>query len=361
MSRPFSFPRWDNGPNSNGLLANLCRNVVNDFDRYYQEFRRRLGVDEIGPMEHIGLNSNRIAPAIIAPAIITPSNPEPQWEEEDVFRTEFLDNLKARYAASQQGIHDSWDPSLGVIGSGDGPWDVPGRNLHNQPRTYTGRCKYYTGNGARCLENVKSKYSRYCVFHHVVTPGGRIFNSTGEPPAQMRPRPFGGDPGLTTSPFDSYSRFDRSQPWRMGTDPRSAAYRAATDDLQLQSINRLQQRWNEVNGGYRSPINGNNTLSLSPQDLVLVGPNGPELTTSQAAEIFIRELDTDYRPFYLKCSVCHQIYNDPVYFWHPQTNQLCISCRGCVGSLCDNPPTYTGSDNYSAIVVRETLSRDDFN
>ncbi|KAK6534023.1 hypothetical protein TWF281_005363 [Arthrobotrys megalospora] len=327
MFNSYTFPRWGSGLNPTGsAFWNPGR--ASDFNRHYQEFRRRYGIHDFEDSFAVPQNEMDLG-------WTATDGFEPPWEDEDVFRTEFLDNLKARYAASRQGIHDSWEPNFSVNNGGtDGPWDVPGWDLPQPPRTYSGRCRYNTGNGGRCPENIRNEFSRYCDFHNFAAGGDGLFNTTHRPRRNSVPN---------LNSRDYYSHFPR---WAAATDPRSAAYRAAMEDLR--NINLLQRCWGGLNGRYpQRPGIGNNIPDLWPRDPITGGPSGsggPDLSTRHAAEIYIREIDADNWPFYLKCSVCRRLYDDPVYFWHSDTNQLCICCRGCVSSLCDSPPTYPSSN-----------------
>ncbi|KAK6509763.1 hypothetical protein TWF481_004493 [Arthrobotrys musiformis] len=204
---------------------------------------------------------------------------------ESLFRFEFLDSLKAHYAASRKGVLESWGVALANLNLGllpdpaDRPREVPVWEAPApQPRRYTGRCKYATKNG-RCPDDVASGDSPYCEFHSSLDPGETC--SRCVPPRQ-------------------------------------------------------RDEWEEMDGIYADAAGP--PLSLS--DPIPGGINWPCPTVSEAANVSIRELDFDYRPFYLKCSVCLECFEDPVYFWHPTTRQLCVCCRLCVNIKMDNAPAY---------------------
>ncbi|KAF3091580.1 hypothetical protein TWF102_006194 [Orbilia oligospora] len=328
MFAPHTSHHWGGGLNSNGRNPNdlaLTLRRANDWNRYRQGFRNNFGVDDIGEDSSIlGPINGDLDGTIDIPGV---GDIEPPWEDEDVFRSEFLDNLKARYAASRQGLFDSCESASGNIGTSDGPWDVPGWDLPQPPRRYTGRCQFNAGN-SRCFDNVRNEFSPYCDFHYFTVSGDGIFSAT--PPPRPRTR-F--NPRLNTRNYTPSPDFLL---WATDRELRSSAYRAAVEDLR--NIRQIQNSWESLNG---RPSTFNNS-SLLPHDTIIgAGPDGPGLTSRQAAEIYIREIDVDNRPFFLKCSVCLQLYNDPVYFWHLETNQLCICCRGCAPSY--TPPTYPGS------------------
>ncbi|RVD80451.1 uncharacterized protein DFL_008348 [Arthrobotrys flagrans] len=128
MFVPYSVPHWGSGPNYNHNAYNLNKSALtlrqtNRWNGYYQGYRNNFGIDgnEDDPLSLIpgSVNGDGIAPTA---GVMTFDNPGAPWEDEDIFRSKFLDNLKARYAASRRGTYDSWESASGIIGTNDGLW-----------------------------------------------------------------------------------------------------------------------------------------------------------------------------------------------------------------------------------------------
>ncbi|KAF3319216.1 hypothetical protein TWF173_003666 [Orbilia oligospora] len=290
MFAPHTSHHWGGGLNSNGRNPNdlaLTLRRANHWNRYRQGFRNNFGVDGIGEDSSIlGPINGDLDGTIDVPGV---GDIEPPWEDEDVFRSEFLDNLKARYAASRQGLFDSWESASGNIGTSDGPWDVPGWDLPQPPRRYTGRCQFNAGN-SRCFDNVRNEFSPYCDFHYFTVSGDGIFSATPPPRPRTRFNPRLNSRNYTPSPDFLL--------WATDRELRSSAYRAAVEDLR--NIRQIQNSWESLNG---RPSAFNNSSLLPHDPIIGAGPDGPGLTSRQAAEIYIREIDVDNKPFFLKCSV----------------------------------------------------------
>ncbi|KAF3919049.1 hypothetical protein ABW21_db0202263 [Orbilia brochopaga] len=205
------------------------------------------------------------------------------------------------------GQYQYYDPNNPFAGFDGGEFgDLPGFGLGGtgfRPQTYSGRCRFNSGNRRGCPERIINPYSQFCDFHTFASGAGSV--------------PFGNE-------YNNYAQWAYS-------DPRSAAYAAAMNDAEN------YERWRSQQGG------GNFFPGFS-------GFHGA--TDNQAAWISMREIDHDNWPCFLKCAFCGRVYNEPVTFTHPDTGHQVACCRGCTSIARQNSGPMPSLPNLNRLFRR---------
>ncbi|KAK6354623.1 hypothetical protein TWF696_003764 [Orbilia brochopaga] len=197
----------------------------------------------------------------------------------------------------QYHFYDPQNTFPGAGFGGDDPFDFDYSRQWQQPRTYSGQCQYNHGNGF-CSEQIRNPFSQFCDFHTFASGAGSV--------------PHGNE-------YGNYAQ------WAYN-DPRGAAYHAAMNDAEN------FRRWKASQGG-NSWFGG-----------------GP--TQQQSAWIYMREIDSDNWPLFLKCVYCRRVYNDPVAFIHPTTRQQTACCHGCVTTALQNAGPMPGHPTLNRMFSR---------
>ncbi|EPS39980.1 hypothetical protein H072_6304 [Dactylellina haptotyla CBS 200.50] len=281
-----SRPQWaanTSGPNY------LDPGRTNNFNRFYQEFRRQFG-----------LNNSQNGYTGWPPWSTSSNSRYPftsqNWQDDDRMRFEFLDSLRGNFSGNGN-IYDSWANS--------------NRFLRGGP---PGRCKYRSRNGTRCGEQRRNPYTRFCDFHSFsLEDDGAAYDSPSDRDDRYTRRRWRRGSG---------NRYSRFTDWA-SHDPRSAAYEAAMADHEDRENMRrhCETRFNRFSKYHDIPF-----------DYSFNESGGPSLSPQQAVWISIREIDVDNWPFYLKCGICRKILNDPVHYTNPTTSSNIVACRSCVPS-----------------------------